>query len=74
MDEQRKNCGTPSIPQVIAVNINLSQQEVKNIHAGAALSLVKLRVATLIAGDCNKSFILNIHQLGNAAAGCLKLV
>ena len=50
------------------------EQKVQNVHAGAGLAAVELRVAALNAGDSGKFLILDIEDFGEIAAGGLDLI
>jgi hypothetical protein len=49
-------------------------QEVENVHPRIRLTLIQFRVAAAGAADGDEPLVLNVHQLGESATGCLELI
>lgn len=49
-------------------------QEVEDVHPRIRFALVQFRVATAGAADGDEPLVLDVHQLGESATGCLELI
>ena len=54
--------------------LSAAYEKIQDVHAGGGLSAVQLGIAAAGAADGDEALVLNVEDLGEAAAGGLKLV